>query len=61
MNDFKEIFDPNLPTDKLSLLYFTYCDDVRDKEKEEFESTYSKAYSIALEREFKDAQNGIYR
>lgn len=61
MKNFKEIFDSNLSTSKLSFLYFKYYSDVSDEEKEAFKSIYSKAYNIAEERECNDALKGVLR
>ena len=62
-NKYDRLFNSNLESNRISLIFFSYLDKVKndEKEKKELIEAFSNAYSIAQRREFNEAQKGIYR
>ena len=60
MMKYRDIFDSKLSTSKLSLLYFTHCDNVKEDDKEAFETAFTESYNKAEAREMAEAQKGIF-
>lgn len=60
-NKFSKLFNSNDESSHLSYIYFSYCDKVKQDEREDLYIAYTNASQIALKRELKEAERGIFR
>ena len=62
-NKYDQLFNPNQETNRLSFIFFSHCDEVKNDEegKKSLREAFSRAYKIAQNRELKEASKGILR